>query len=82
MATELRPDPVRPHGVWAACCLLRAQGRLHHDLDALTEAVDGWHRLGARYERACTLLLIPDRVAEGHAEVRALRVGASAPADT
>ncbi|MEV0157857.1 LuxR C-terminal-related transcriptional regulator [Micromonospora sp. NPDC050686] len=63
---------------WAAACLARATGRLHQDVAALTAAVEGWERVGARFERACTLLLLPERVAEGHAELSTL--GLPAPA--
>jgi hypothetical protein len=34
--------------------------------------VSGWEAIGARFERACTLLLLPDRVDEGSAELAAL----------
>jgi len=48
-----------------AAPLLRAAGRLHHDETALKDSVAGWDAIGARFERACTLLLLPDRVDEG-----------------
>jgi hypothetical protein len=54
---------------WAAACLARAAGRLRSDRDALTAAVAGFERIGARFERAATLLLLPDRVGEGQAEL-------------
>ena len=57
---------------FVAAQLLRAAGRLHHDETALKESVDGWEAIGARFERACTLLLLPDRVDEGTAELAAL----------
>ena len=57
---------------FVAAQLLRAAGRLHHDETALKESVDGWEAIGARFERACTLLLLPDRVDEGAAELAAL----------
>lgn len=57
---------------WAAACLARAHGRLHGDQDALRESLAGWDRIGARFERACTLLLLPDRAAEGLAELTSL----------
>ncbi|WP_336205529.1 hypothetical protein [Nonomuraea sp. LPB2021202275-12-8] len=50
---------------WAEACLLRATGRLHDDPDALAAAVERWERIGARFERACTLLLLPDRLDAG-----------------
>ncbi|RKS78991.1 hypothetical protein BZB76_0429 [Actinomadura pelletieri DSM 43383] len=58
---------------WAAACLSRATGRLHGDEAELDAAVRAWERLGARFERACTLLLIPARADEGRAELATLR---------
>ncbi|MEN3537599.1 LuxR C-terminal-related transcriptional regulator [Microbispora sp. ZYX-F-249] len=63
---------------WAAACLARAAGRLHGDADALQDSVERWERVGARFERACTLLLLPARAAEGRAELATL--GCPAPA--
>ncbi len=57
---------------WAAACLARATGRLNRRPAAYAAAVAGWERIGARLERACTLLLLPDRAAEGHADLAAL----------
>jgi hypothetical protein len=54
---------------WAAACLTRAAGRLHDDMDELSAAVEAWEGIGARYERACTLLLIPGREEEGRKEL-------------
>jgi predicted ATPase/DNA-binding CsgD family transcriptional regulator len=59
---------------WASACLARAAGRLHNDPAALARSVTGWERIGARFERAVTLLLLPDRAAEGQAELTALRI--------
>ena len=64
--------------LWAAACLARANGRLHHDRAALEESLAGWQRIGSRFEHACTLLLMPDQAAQGHAELDAL--GCSPPA--
>jgi len=64
--------PAGDENYWAAACLARAAGRLHGDGDALLRSVTAWERIGARFERACTLLLIPGRSAEGAAELRAL----------
>jgi hypothetical protein len=58
---------------YAAAYLLRAAGRLHGDEQELSAAVARWEVIGARFERACTLLLLPDRAAEGRAELAALR---------
>ncbi len=57
--------PVAAENFWAAACLARAQGRLQADRTALAESVAGWERIGARFERACTLLLLPELAAEG-----------------
>ncbi|HEY3140938.1 MAG TPA: hypothetical protein VGJ86_07400 [Acidimicrobiales bacterium] len=57
---------------WAAACLARAAGRRNADPDNITDAIDRWERIDARFERACTLLLLPDRAHEGHTELRAL----------
>jgi predicted ATPase/DNA-binding CsgD family transcriptional regulator len=57
---------------FVAAQLLRAAGRLRGDETALKNAVIGWESVGARFERACTLLLLPDRAEEGLAELAAL----------
>ena len=57
---------------WAAACLARARGRLTGDPSDLAQALAGWERLDARFERACTLMLMPQRAAEGRAELSAL----------
>ena len=64
--------PVAQENFWAAACLARARGRLQDDRAALAESLAGWQRIGSRFERACTLLLLPDRAAEGRAELAAL----------
>jgi hypothetical protein len=64
--------PAGAQSAWAAACLARANGRLHGDRDALHEALASWERIDARFERACTLLLLPDRVTEGFAELASL----------
>jgi hypothetical protein len=65
-------EPAATENAWAAACLARAKGRLHGDPDELAAAVEGWERIGARFERAATLLLLPDRADEGRAELTAL----------
>lgn len=57
---------------WAAACLVRAKGQLDGDEALLARAVAGWEHIEARFERACTLLLIEDRAAEGRAELSEL----------
>jgi len=64
--------PAGEENYWAAACLARADGRLHGDRGALEESLAGWERIEARFERACTLMLLGDRVQEGQAELRAL----------
>ena len=64
--------PAAQENLWAAACLARATGRLHDDRAALEESLRGWERIGSRFERACTLVLLPDLAAEGHAELQAL----------
>jgi hypothetical protein len=59
--------PVVAEHAWAAACLTRAAGRLHGDEDALAAAAARFERIGARFEHAATLLLVPDRAAEGRA---------------
>ena len=50
---------------FAAAQLMRAAGCLHEDRDQLEEAVVLWEAIGARFERAYTLTLLPDRADEG-----------------
>ena len=64
--------PAGDENYWAAACLARAAGRLRADRAALERSVAGWERIEARFERACTLMLLEDRAAEGAAELRAL----------
>jgi predicted ATPase/transcriptional regulator with XRE-family HTH domain len=71
--------PAGAENYWAGACLARAAGRLHGDQAELERSIAGWERIGARFERACTLLLLPDRAAEGLAELTDL--GCRPPAD-
>ncbi|MFI5696306.1 ATP-binding protein [Kribbella sp. NPDC051586] len=59
---------------WAAACLARATARSTGDLDALGSAAEAFDRIGARFEWACTLALLPDRAAEGRTELALLQV--------
>lgn len=43
---------------WAAACVTRARGRLHHDPAKLSESAERWRRITADFERACTLRLM------------------------
>ena len=67
-------EPAVQQNAWAAACLARAAGRLRDDPGALASAVTGWEHIGARFERACTLLLLPGRVSEGRAELGRLAI--------
>jgi hypothetical protein len=57
---------------WAAACLARAHGRLYEDDQRVRAALAIWERIDARFERACTLLLLPGRVDEGMGELAEL----------
>lgn len=59
--------PAGAENYWAAACLARTAGRLTGDQEALARSVAAWDELDARFERACTLLLLPDRADEGRA---------------
>jgi len=48
------------------------QRRLQAAVADQSRALAGWQRIGSRFEHACTLLLMPDRAAQGHAELDAL----------
>jgi predicted ATPase/DNA-binding XRE family transcriptional regulator len=71
--------PAAAENYWAAACLARAAGRLNNDRVSLEQSVAGWERIGARFERACTLLLLPGRADEGRAELAVL--GCQPPAE-
>jgi hypothetical protein len=64
--------PAGAENYWAAACLDRAAGRLRGDAAALARSLAGWERIDARFERACTLLLMNGRADEGRAELAAL----------
>jgi hypothetical protein len=57
---------------FVSASLLRTAGRLHSDHVLLKESVGAWEAIGARFERACTLLLLPERADEGARELGAL----------
>src|SRR5262249_59935141 len=54
--------PAAQENTWASACLARATGRLWDDASTLASAVKIWESIGARFERACTLLLLPSRL--------------------
>jgi hypothetical protein len=62
-------EPVVAEHPWAMACLARATGRLTGDQYALAAAVAGFERIGARFERAATVLLLPGRTAEAKEEL-------------
>jgi hypothetical protein len=66
-------QPAGEQNLWAAACLARARGR-RGNAAAMAEAVAGWERIGARFERACTLLLMEGRADEARAEFAAMQV--------
>ncbi|HUR07326.1 MAG TPA: LuxR C-terminal-related transcriptional regulator [Nonomuraea sp.] len=57
-------SPYAEQSTWAAASLARTRGILHDDPDALTEAVELWTSIDARFERARTLCLLPGREQE------------------
>lgn len=71
--------PAGAENAWAAACLARAAGRLSGDTGALEVSLAGWERIGATFERACTLVLLPERADEGVALLA--RLGCRPPAD-
>jgi predicted ATPase/DNA-binding CsgD family transcriptional regulator len=64
--------PAGEENYWAAACLARATGRLNGDNGALARSLAGWEGIDARFERACTLMLMDGRADEGRAELAAL----------
>ncbi|MFN2561960.1 MAG: hypothetical protein ABR571_11770 [Jatrophihabitans sp.] len=69
-----------PAGVecrWAHACLLRAHGRRQNNRQLLDQSIAAWEDIDARFERACTLLLLADRAEEGVTELHA--IGATLP---
>jgi uncharacterized protein (TIGR02246 family) len=64
-----RTEPVAAEHPWAAVCLARA--RQDRDPDAVVAALTRGNGRDARFERACTLVLLPGREPDGRAELRA-----------
>ncbi len=67
-------EPAARENIWAAGLLARARARLTADPADLASAIATFEQLGARYERACTLALIPSRRVEARAELDDLDV--------
>ena len=49
---------------WASACVDRARGRLHGDHELIQHAAHGFADIDARFETACTLMLLSERVTE------------------
>jgi predicted ATPase/DNA-binding CsgD family transcriptional regulator len=65
-------QPLARQNDFAAAQLKRAAACLHQDRSELEEAVVLWEAIGARFERAYTLTLLPDRADEGARELESL----------
>ncbi|MEV4141678.1 LuxR C-terminal-related transcriptional regulator [Dactylosporangium sp. NPDC049742] len=70
--TLARIAPVASEHRWAAAVLTRARGRLTGDPAVVRQALAQWDRLDSRFERACTLVLLPGQEAAGRGELTAL----------
>jgi hypothetical protein len=57
---------------FVAAQVARAAGLLRRDRGALLRSVAMWEAIGARFERACTLVWLADRESEGRHELAAL----------
>jgi hypothetical protein len=75
----LEAQPLAAQNDFVDAMLTRAAGRLHRDDAELERAVTLWEAIGVRFERACTLLLLPARADEGRAELAALGCPPPAP---
>jgi predicted ATPase/DNA-binding CsgD family transcriptional regulator len=64
--------PYAEQNAWAAAGLARTRAILCGDRSALTEVVERWTSIDARFERACTLRLLPGREQEAADELRAI----------
>jgi hypothetical protein len=72
-------EPAVAENDWAAACLARATARHTGDPRLMAGSVARWECLGARFERAVTLVLLPERAAEAGAELAALRATMPGP---
>jgi len=74
-AARLRTaEPAAQENPFAAGLLARAKARLTHDPEHLDTALRAFEELGARYERAATLALMPSRLDEARSEFDELGV--------
>ena len=67
---------------WASACLAGARGRLHDDETELRDALEQFDRIGARFEWACTAVLLPDVADRGHRAFAELGCGSPAGSPT
>ncbi|HJP74797.1 MAG TPA: LuxR C-terminal-related transcriptional regulator [Pseudonocardiaceae bacterium] len=72
-------EPAAAENDWAAACLARATARHTGDQKLMAESVARWERIGARFERAVTLLQIPARFDDGLAGLVALKAAIPVP---
>jgi hypothetical protein len=72
--------PAGAENSWAAACLARAAGRLNGDHDALNQSLAEWERIDARFEWACTLLLLDGKAGEAYRNLAELGCEPPAPA--
>jgi tetratricopeptide (TPR) repeat protein len=64
--------PLARDNDYAAAYLARAAGRLHGSEEELERALALWNAMDARFEVACTLLLMRGRAAQGRRELKSL----------
>ena len=84
-AAARRPDgDTQVQNLYASAYLERASGRLDSDRHRIAAAAESWERLGARFELAVTLTMLPERHEEGLRILAELGCHAplSAPANT
>jgi predicted ATPase len=55
--------PAATENRWAAACVDRARGRLAGDPNLIARAAEAFADIDARFEQACTLVLLPDHAA-------------------
>jgi hypothetical protein len=53
--------PAAAENRWAAACVDRARGRLQQDPGLIEQAAQAFADIDARFEEACTLLLLPTK---------------------
>jgi predicted ATPase/DNA-binding CsgD family transcriptional regulator len=73
--------PAAEESDWARAVLARAAGRLRRDPGALAASVGAWQGVESDLELACTLLLLPERAADGRDTLARLGVAVPATVD-